>query len=225
MAGHAQQPAPQRAERTLSEGVTAVLVDVVVRDKRGQPVRDLTQRISRCSKTASRRRSARSRRSSKGTGRATPRRADPRRQRGRQAPRPRRARRPPMRTDRDGARVRSAEPGSAAARGAGRAELSRDQGRDAGLHRDLRRRSGAHALRAVHAQRARAAAGARRRWPAAASASFNSPEQQQQKASADQQAAAAGPAAAGAAAAGGRGAGGGRQRARRRAARRRCSRR
>ena len=41
VAGHAQQPAPQRAERTLNEGVTAVLVDVVVRDKRGQPVRDL----------------------------------------------------------------------------------------------------------------------------------------------------------------------------------------
>jgi VWFA-related protein len=41
--GEAQQPPPQRAERTLNEGVTAVLVDVVVRDKRGQPVRDLTQ--------------------------------------------------------------------------------------------------------------------------------------------------------------------------------------
>jgi VWFA-related protein len=39
--GDAQQPTPQRAERTLNEGVTAVLVDVVVRDKRGQPVRDL----------------------------------------------------------------------------------------------------------------------------------------------------------------------------------------
>ena len=41
-AGEAQQPPPQRAERTLNEGVTAVLVDVVVRDRRGQPVRDLT---------------------------------------------------------------------------------------------------------------------------------------------------------------------------------------
>jgi VWFA-related protein len=41
-AGDAQQPPPQRAERTLNEGVTAVLVDVVVRDRRGQPVRDLT---------------------------------------------------------------------------------------------------------------------------------------------------------------------------------------
>jgi VWFA-related protein len=41
-AGDAQQPPVQRAERTLNEGVTAVLVDVVVRDKRGQPVRDLT---------------------------------------------------------------------------------------------------------------------------------------------------------------------------------------
>jgi hypothetical protein len=40
--GHAQQPAPQRAADVLKEGVTAVLVDVVVRDKRGQPVRDLT---------------------------------------------------------------------------------------------------------------------------------------------------------------------------------------
>jgi VWFA-related protein len=41
----AQQPppAPQRATGTLREGVTAVLVDVIVRDKRGQPVRDLTQ--------------------------------------------------------------------------------------------------------------------------------------------------------------------------------------
>ena len=37
----AQQPAPQRAQGTLTEGVTAVLVDVVVRDRRGQPVRDL----------------------------------------------------------------------------------------------------------------------------------------------------------------------------------------
>jgi VWFA-related protein len=43
--GDAQQPpqTPQRADRTLNEGVTAVLVDVVVRDKRGQPVRDLSQ--------------------------------------------------------------------------------------------------------------------------------------------------------------------------------------
>jgi VWFA-related protein len=39
--GDAQQP-PARADKTLNEGVTAVLVDVVVRDKRGQPVRDLT---------------------------------------------------------------------------------------------------------------------------------------------------------------------------------------
>src|SRR5688572_2105598 len=38
----AQQPAPQRAPGTIAEGVTAVLVDVVVRDRRGQPVRDLT---------------------------------------------------------------------------------------------------------------------------------------------------------------------------------------
>ena len=43
LAGHAQQPTPQRAAGTIKEGVTAVLVDVVVRDKRGQPVRDLTQ--------------------------------------------------------------------------------------------------------------------------------------------------------------------------------------
>jgi VWFA-related protein len=34
---------PQRAVGTIKEGVTAVLVDVVVRDRRGQPVRDLTQ--------------------------------------------------------------------------------------------------------------------------------------------------------------------------------------
>ena len=33
---------PQRAAGTLKEGVTAVLVDVVVRDRRGQPVKDLT---------------------------------------------------------------------------------------------------------------------------------------------------------------------------------------
>ena len=38
--GHAQPQAPQRAGM-FSEGVTAVLVDVVVRDRRGQPVRDL----------------------------------------------------------------------------------------------------------------------------------------------------------------------------------------
>jgi VWFA-related protein len=37
-----QQPPPQRAKDILTEGVRAVLVDVVVRDKRGQPVRDLT---------------------------------------------------------------------------------------------------------------------------------------------------------------------------------------
>ncbi len=43
--GRAQQPAPppQRAPDTVTQGVTAVLVDVVVRDRRGQPVRDLTQ--------------------------------------------------------------------------------------------------------------------------------------------------------------------------------------
>ena len=39
----AQQPPIQRAPGTLNEGVTAVLVDVVVRDRRGLPVRDLTQ--------------------------------------------------------------------------------------------------------------------------------------------------------------------------------------
>ena len=41
--GHAQQPQTQRATGTLTEGVQAVLVDVVVRDRRGQPVRDLTR--------------------------------------------------------------------------------------------------------------------------------------------------------------------------------------
>ncbi len=41
--GWAQQPPAQRAKDTVAQGVTAVLVDVVVRDKRGQPVRDLTQ--------------------------------------------------------------------------------------------------------------------------------------------------------------------------------------
>src|SRR5687767_3461459 len=41
--GIAQQPAPQRAPGTLTEGVTAVLVDVVVRDRKNQPVRDLTE--------------------------------------------------------------------------------------------------------------------------------------------------------------------------------------
>jgi len=39
----AQQPPAQRAEGTLKTGVTAVLVDVVVRDKHGLPVRDLQQ--------------------------------------------------------------------------------------------------------------------------------------------------------------------------------------
>jgi VWFA-related protein len=38
-----QQPPAQRAAGTVNERVTAVLVDVVVRDKHGQPVRDLTQ--------------------------------------------------------------------------------------------------------------------------------------------------------------------------------------
>jgi VWFA-related protein len=41
--GEARQQPPQRATGTLHEGVTAVLVDIVVRDKRGQPVHDLTQ--------------------------------------------------------------------------------------------------------------------------------------------------------------------------------------
>jgi VWFA-related protein len=40
----ATPPEPQeRAAGTIREGVTAVLVDVVVRDRRGQPVKDLTQ--------------------------------------------------------------------------------------------------------------------------------------------------------------------------------------
>jgi VWFA-related protein len=38
-----QQQQPQRAQGTVTEGVTAVLVDVVVRDRRGQPLRDLVQ--------------------------------------------------------------------------------------------------------------------------------------------------------------------------------------
>jgi VWFA-related protein len=38
-----QQPPPQRATGTLTGSVNAVLIDVVVRDKRGQPVHDLTQ--------------------------------------------------------------------------------------------------------------------------------------------------------------------------------------
>src|SRR5436189_3995058 len=38
-----QQPPAQRAPSTVRDGVTAVLVDVVVRDKRGQPVHDLTK--------------------------------------------------------------------------------------------------------------------------------------------------------------------------------------
>lgn len=42
-AGRAQQSAAQRAPGVSSERVTAVLVDVVVRDKRGLPVKDLTQ--------------------------------------------------------------------------------------------------------------------------------------------------------------------------------------
>ncbi len=45
--GRAQQAPPtppaQRATEGIAQGVTAVLVDVVVRDRRGQPVRDLTQ--------------------------------------------------------------------------------------------------------------------------------------------------------------------------------------
>jgi VWFA-related protein len=38
-----QQPPPQRAAGTVKGDVTAVLIDVVVRDKKGQPVHDLTQ--------------------------------------------------------------------------------------------------------------------------------------------------------------------------------------
>jgi VWFA-related protein len=43
LAGEAQQPPPQRVAGGINEGVTAVLVDVVVRDRRGQPVQDLAQ--------------------------------------------------------------------------------------------------------------------------------------------------------------------------------------
>jgi hypothetical protein len=39
--GGAQQLPAQRAEGTVKSGVTAVLVDVVVRNKHGMPVRDL----------------------------------------------------------------------------------------------------------------------------------------------------------------------------------------
>ena len=41
--GRAQQQPPSRAQGVVNSGVTAVLVDVVVRDRRGQPVRDLTR--------------------------------------------------------------------------------------------------------------------------------------------------------------------------------------
>ena len=41
--GATQQAPAQRATGTLTEGVNAVVVDVVVRDRRGQPVRDLAQ--------------------------------------------------------------------------------------------------------------------------------------------------------------------------------------
>ena len=40
-ADHAEQPAPQRATGAINAAVNAVLVDIVVRDRRGQPVRDL----------------------------------------------------------------------------------------------------------------------------------------------------------------------------------------
>src|SRR5262249_47972350 len=39
----AQQPPAQRVDGTLKVGVQAVLIDVVVRDKHGAPVRDLQQ--------------------------------------------------------------------------------------------------------------------------------------------------------------------------------------
>ena len=41
--GATQQAPAQRATGTLTEGVNAVVVDVVVRDRRGEPVRDLAQ--------------------------------------------------------------------------------------------------------------------------------------------------------------------------------------
>jgi VWFA-related protein len=43
LSGYAQQIPSQRAQGVVNSGVTAVLVDVVVRDRRGQPVRDLTE--------------------------------------------------------------------------------------------------------------------------------------------------------------------------------------
>ena len=84
---------------------------------------------------------------------------------GRAGPTPRRSRR-------DGARVRSADARSAPARrqGGARAISATDGG--AQLHRRLRHRPGAHVVRAVHAQRARAAAGARRAWRGRASSSI-----------------------------------------------------
>ena len=39
--GDAQQPTPTRSAGTVNAGVSAVLVDVVVRDKHGMPVKDL----------------------------------------------------------------------------------------------------------------------------------------------------------------------------------------
>ena len=42
LAGQTPQP-PPRAPGTVEAGVRAVLVDVIVRDRRGQPVRDLSE--------------------------------------------------------------------------------------------------------------------------------------------------------------------------------------
>ena len=51
-----QQPAPQRAQGTVRAGITAVLVDVVVHDKKGEPVRDIEGGASSKSRKTARRR-------------------------------------------------------------------------------------------------------------------------------------------------------------------------
>ena len=130
-----QEQAPPRAG-TVVQGVRAILVDVVVRDRKGQPVRDLTaadfevledgvtQKVGSFTPFLDN---------------ATATAADSRR-------RARRGNRPSsqcscrgkQRTYRHGARFRSIVAGSAAPRGAGRAGLSRKQGRDCQLYRNLR---------------------------------------------------------------------------------------
>jgi VWFA-related protein len=202
--GAAPQQAPQRAADTLKEGVTAVLVDVVVRDKRGQPVQDLVQSDFQIIEDGVPQTIGSFSRVAEGAAVALPA-APPAPAGSTPADVP-----PPVITSGPGVTALvfdrlSAEGRSLAVQAAQGYLGTKEEapsyigifGIDLALTPYTPFTRNAYVLR-------QALAGMARRG----SASFNSPEQRQQKANADQQAASAGAAAAGAAAGGGPGASG-----------------